>query len=173
MSLPLLPRRQCQTPRSCNGCESDCYCRPAGPKASETTFAFPLLAIVPSEPLLHESFGDAHFHADGYRARTSFDLSQARSGVGGTHALQRFIPATLLLSVVAPRALLVGETLLCHLPSENIPSAKSRNATTRKVGTLTMLSAKRLINGGSDGARTRDLRRDRPAPIHWCAPSGH
>src|SRR6266545_6998372 len=154
MSLPLPPHRQCQTPRSCNGCESDCYRRPAGPKASETTFAFPLLAIVPSEPLLHESFGDAHFHADGYRARTSIDLNQARSRAGGTHALQRFIPATLLLSVVAPRALLVGETLLCHLPSENIASAKSRNATARKVGTRNTTPAKSLKNGGSDGART-------------------
>src|SRR4029453_4776213 len=89
MSLPLPPRRQCQTPRSCNGCENDCYCRPAGPKASETTFAFPLLAIVPREPLVHESFGVAHFHADVSRARTSIDLSQARSGVGETHAYVR------------------------------------------------------------------------------------
>jgi hypothetical protein len=40
--------------------------------------------------------------------------------------------------------------------------AKSRNATARKVGTAGTDPAKSLIYGGSDGARTRDLRRDRP-----------
>jgi len=39
---------------------------------------------------------------------------------------------------------------------------KSRNATAGKVGTLMSALAKSLKNGGSDGARTRDLRRDRP-----------
>jgi hypothetical protein len=32
----------------------------------------------------------------------------------------------------------------------------------RKVGTQSMTRAKSLKSGGSDGARTRDLRRDRP-----------
>jgi hypothetical protein len=40
---------------------------------------------------------------------------------------------------------------------------KSRNATVQKVGTLMTTRTKSLKNGGSDGARTRDLRRDRPA----------
>src|SRR5262245_37980538 len=39
---------------------------------------------------------------------------------------------------------------------------KSRNATVTKVGTLTVTRSKSLKTGGSDGARTRDLRRDRP-----------
>jgi hypothetical protein len=39
---------------------------------------------------------------------------------------------------------------------------KSRNATVTKVGTLTVTRTKSLKTGGSDGARTRDLRRDRP-----------
>src|ERR1700722_5745092 len=39
---------------------------------------------------------------------------------------------------------------------------RSRNATGRKVGTEAMMAAKSLKNGGSDGTRTRDLRRDRP-----------
>ena len=39
---------------------------------------------------------------------------------------------------------------------------KSRNATAGKVGTLMSALTKSLKNGGSDGARTRDLRRDRP-----------
>src|SRR5262249_21803328 len=42
---------------------------------------------------------------------------------------------------------------------------KSRNATAGKVGTLMSALTKSLKNGGSDGARTRDLRRDRPAPL--------
>jgi hypothetical protein len=39
---------------------------------------------------------------------------------------------------------------------------KSRNATITKIGTLTVTRTKSLKTGGSDGARTRDLRRDRP-----------
>jgi hypothetical protein len=39
---------------------------------------------------------------------------------------------------------------------------KSRNTSVRKFGTALMDPAKSLRNGGSDGARTRDLRRDRP-----------
>jgi hypothetical protein len=39
---------------------------------------------------------------------------------------------------------------------------RSRNATVRKVGTGRFGGAKSLIDGGSDGTRTRDLRRDRP-----------
>ena len=39
---------------------------------------------------------------------------------------------------------------------------KSRNTTARKVGTAGTRPAKSLKYGGSDGARTRDLRRDRP-----------
>src|SRR5262249_38059778 len=44
---------------------------------------------------------------------------------------------------------------------------KSRNTTVKKVGTLTIPQAKSLKFGGSDGARTRDLRRDRPYKIQW------
>ena len=39
---------------------------------------------------------------------------------------------------------------------------KSWNATGRRVGTRQTTPAKSLKSGGSDGARTRDLRRDRP-----------
>ena len=39
---------------------------------------------------------------------------------------------------------------------------KSRNTPVRKVGTASDALAKALKNGGSDGTRTRDLRRDRP-----------
>src|SRR5262249_11875327 len=39
---------------------------------------------------------------------------------------------------------------------------KSWNATARKVGTRVTRPSKSLKTGGSDGARTRDLRRDRP-----------
>ena len=40
---------------------------------------------------------------------------------------------------------------------------KSWNAPVRKVGTEEMMIAKPLKSGGSDGTRTRGLRRDRPA----------
>jgi hypothetical protein len=39
---------------------------------------------------------------------------------------------------------------------------KSRNMSGRKVGTALRAAAKPLKYGGSDGTRTRDLRRDRP-----------
>jgi hypothetical protein len=41
--------------------------------------------------------------------------------------------------------------------------AKSRNAPAPKVGTGAEMPAKCLKSGARDGARTRDLRRDRPA----------
>src|SRR5262249_1780277 len=119
---------------------------------------------VPSQPLLDEASRDVRFYAYGNRAaRTSFTLSQGRSYVGGAHALQGFIPAPFLLDVIAPSALFVREALLGHLPSrKNGTSAKSRNATAGKVGTQMMTTTKCVKTGGSDGARTRDLRRDRP-----------
>ena len=40
---------------------------------------------------------------------------------------------------------------------------KSRNTPVRKVGTAILTFAKPLKDGGSDGTRTRGLRRDRPA----------
>ena len=40
---------------------------------------------------------------------------------------------------------------------------KSWNHPVRKVGTDVTTSSKPLKNGGSDGTRTRGLRRDRPA----------
>ena len=40
---------------------------------------------------------------------------------------------------------------------------KSWNAPGRKLGTEEMKITKPLKNGGSDGTRTRGLRRDRPA----------
>ena len=40
---------------------------------------------------------------------------------------------------------------------------KSWNALVPKVGTQEAVEAKPLKNGGSDGTRTRGLRRDRPA----------
>jgi hypothetical protein len=43
---------------------------------------------------------------------------------------------------------------------------KSRNRTAGKVGTAALCPAKLLISGGSDGTRTRDLRRDRPTLIN-------
>jgi hypothetical protein len=42
---------------------------------------------------------------------------------------------------------------------------KSRNTSARKVGTAPPFPAKSLIYGGSDGTRTRDLRRDSPCSL--------
>jgi hypothetical protein len=47
-------------------------------------------------------------------------------------------------------------------PRGNRMRPKSRNTSARKVGTAGPHPAKSVIYGGSDGARTRDLRRDGP-----------
>ena len=48
-------------------------------------------------------------------------------------------------------------------PSREQTMSKTWNAPGRKVGTAQETAAKPLKNGGSDGTRTRGLRRDRPA----------
>src|SRR5262245_17567478 len=46
--------------------------------------------------------------------------------------------------------------------TRSILSSSDSNAPVRKVGTAMTMPAKCLISGGSDGTRTRGLRRDRP-----------
>ena len=59
-------------------------------------------------------------------------------------------------------AVVVGRGSAERVNGMGFETAKSRNATARKVATARTNPAKSLISGGSDGTRTRDLRRDRP-----------